>query len=358
MTDPTKHAPMPSRNSRARRAIQLALLVAVSLDLLIPGALGLIPPDGAGVAGAIALADPSGQTAPRGDLPGWHQVLVDDFATEVARGDWPGPYAARWTTYPNGWPDSAGKAGIRSEYQPSRVLSARGGLLDYWVHTDRGKTQGAVIVPLDPDGGMLYQRYGRYAVRFRADPVPGYKMAFLLWPQSEEWPRDGEIDFPEGNLTATIDAYMHFQGASSGSDQDRFPTDSGFAAWHTAVIEWTPESVLFILDDHVVGRSTQRIPNTPMRWTLQIERCLDRCEAPTDAEGHVQVDWVAQYRYEPETLGDPPPDQETPIVPPLPPDPTIIPAIPLSPSRDGMPAPGLITFTRAGIRRAGYVTRG
>jgi len=44
------------------------------------------------------------------------------------------------------------------------------------------------------EGGLLY---GRYAIHFKADPVPGYKTSWLLWPDSEKWPQDGEIDFPE-----------------------------------------------------------------------------------------------------------------------------------------------------------------
>jgi hypothetical protein len=51
--------------------------------------------------------------------------------------------------------------------------------------------------------------YGRYSVRFKADPLAGFKIAWLLWPDSGVWPRDGEIDFPEGELDLTIYGAAH-----------------------------------------------------------------------------------------------------------------------------------------------------
>ena len=47
------------------------------------------------------------------------------------------------------------------------------------------------------------QAFGRFSVRFRSDPLPGYKAAWLLWPESDNW-NEGEIDFPEGGLDSTM----------------------------------------------------------------------------------------------------------------------------------------------------------
>ena len=63
----------------------------------------------------------------------------------------------------------------------------------------------------------------------------GYKTAWLLWPRSEVWPRDGEIDFPEGDLDSTIHGFVHRQGATSGSDQYAVSTSATYTSWHTAV---------------------------------------------------------------------------------------------------------------------------
>ncbi len=143
------------------------------------------------------------------------------------------------------------------------------------------------------------QTYGRYAIRFRADAVKGYKAAWLLWPKSGTWPRDGEIDFPEGNLDQKISAFMHRQGATAGSDQDAYNTQSTFTSWHTAVIEWGPGQTRFLLDGTVIGTSTSRIPNTAMHWVIQTETALDGTTPADSAQGHVQIDWVAVWSYAP-----------------------------------------------------------
>jgi hypothetical protein len=138
--------------------------------------------------------------------------------------------------------------------------------------------------------------YGRYVIRFRADPVVGYKTAWLLWPDSNLWPEDGEIDFPEGNLDGAICAYMHHQGAKSGLQQDAYCTPSTYTSWQTAVIQWAPTSCTFTLDGQVVGVSTANIPDTSMHWVIQTETVLEG-PTPTDtASGHVYIAWVAVYR--------------------------------------------------------------
>ena len=182
-------------------------------------------------------------------------------------------------------------------YAPEKTVSIANSMMDIWLHTENGVPLVAAPVPRLSGGSD--QLYGRYAVRFRADPIDGYKTAWLLWPQSNVWPRDGEIDFPEGELDGTIHAFMHRMNATHGGDQDAFPTSKGFNAWHTAVIEWTPSSVTFILDGTVIGRSTSRIPSTPMHWVLQTETSLSSVYPAPSIQGHVQIDWVAAWRYTP-----------------------------------------------------------
>jgi hypothetical protein len=248
----------------------------------------------------------SGECIPAGDLPGWREIFSDDFADPIALGQWsgcslarlecaglPASYRSRWWAYEEGWPDTSGNGAYRS----SSVVSAADGYLDIFVHTESGVHAVAAVLPLiDGDGSSLGQLYGRYAIRFRGDPVPGYKIAWLLWPDSETWPRDGEIDFPEGNLDGNIGAFMHRRDATAGSDQDAFPSAVLVGGdWHTAVIEWTAESVRFILDGRLLGTSSDRIPNTPMHWVIQTETNLDGYEPADTAAGHIQIDWVAVY---------------------------------------------------------------
>lgn len=257
----------------------------------LPGLPSLITPTPAAITGNGNEASPSGQAMPVGDLPGWHQIFAENFNTNASLGSFPGAaYGNEFTTYADGTPDTAGQQGAPSRYDPSKVVSVSNGLLNLYLHTQNGTPMAAAILPTLPGNDL----YGKYTVRFRSDKLPGFKVAWLLWPDSGVWPGDGEIDFPESDLSGTINAFMHRRGATSGSDQDAFSTSATYSSWHTASIEWTPNSVNFILDGQLIGQSTNRIPNKPMHWVLQTEACLTSCPAPNTA-GNLQIDWVTAY---------------------------------------------------------------
>ncbi len=57
------------------------------------------------------------------------------------------------------------------------------------------------LVRRETGGSLLYYRD---MIRIRADVVPGYTASNALGPDGETWPRDGEIDFPEGELNGAI----------------------------------------------------------------------------------------------------------------------------------------------------------
>jgi hypothetical protein len=237
---------------------------------------------------------PSGRSMPAGDIPGWHQVFVDDFTKKVPLGRFPSAVAHAWgDSYPDGWPDTS-RNGV---YMPSKVVSISNSVMNLRLHTENGIHMVAAPVPTIPaapgsEGGLLY---GRYVVRFRADAVPGYKTAWLLWPDPKNWPEDGEIDFPEGDLSGDIGGFVHYQGGTSGSDQAAFDTDATYTRWHTATITWLPSRVTFQLDGTTLGTVTSRIPNTPMHWVIQTETSIGAAPPASSAAANVQIDWVAVY---------------------------------------------------------------
>lgn len=247
--------------------------------------------DGAGERTSTTLSggSPSGQAAPHGDLPGWHQKYVEDFATDVATdvatGSFPGAYASHWYAYADGVKDTS----RNGTYMPSKVLSVHDGVLDDAIHSEGGQHLVSAPVMRDTYG----QVYGRYSVRFRSDQLGGYKNAWLLWPDSGRWPDDGEIDGPEGDLDGTINAFSHFARPSGG--QDVFTSNASFSSWHTVTIEWVPGRVTFHLDDAVLGTSTQNVPTTAMHWVLQTETSLGGSAPANGVAGHVLIDWVALY---------------------------------------------------------------
>jgi Glycosyl hydrolases family 16 len=261
-----------------------------------------------------ASPNPSGQTVPVGNLPGWTQVFYDDFQGEsVSTGQFsgcsssdntcsnlPASTQAKWWDYPDGWADTSGTC----DYEPSQTLSISGGMLNMFIHTSSsGACMAAAPIAKLPDAvdSSNGQLYGMYSVRMRSDPVPGYLAAFLLWPDSGIWPQDGEIDFPNGELDGTVGAFLHHQGGTSGSDQDAYITNTTFTNWHTYTLEWTPNYVKFLIDGQVIGDSTNQsvIPDTPMHWVMQTESDLSGAKPAASAQGNLQIAWAAVWSYNP-----------------------------------------------------------
>ncbi|MHC6230013.1 glycoside hydrolase family 16 protein [Arthrobacter sp. MMS24-T111] len=238
---------------------------------------------------------------PVGDLPGWRQVFAEDFSeANVGIGEFPGPvYGTRWSeNYVDGTPDTAAqqqKKGERtSGYYPSKVLSVHDGVLDMFLHSEDGVARGAAPSPKFSGASQRpynSQVYGRYSVRFKADVLPGFKLAWLLWPDSKQWPQDGEIDFPEGDLSKVIYAAVH--GVEGGIHKDEvLRPNEPFGDWHVATTEWSPGQIEFFLDGKSIGVSRRFTPDKPMHYILQTESCSPMCPLP-ETSGHVLVDWVA-----------------------------------------------------------------
>jgi hypothetical protein len=309
--------------------IRPVLVVAVAVVSLIaaPGAmahkLGRSAPTGdplQAIAGATVARstarDPSGVPVPSGNVSGWKQVFSDNFSTNVPLGRFskctlgstiknskcaglPRSVAAKWFAYPDGWLDSSGNG----TYEPSQVLSIHNHELDFYIHSNAaGQPLVSAPIPKIPGakrgGGLLY---GAYMVRFRAALLRGYKTAWLLWPDAYDqgtakWPQDGEVDFPEGDLNGSFWAFMHWRGGTNGSDKYSYDTDDLFDKWQTALIEWTPQMVRFIVNGRILGTSTQHIPDTAMHWVLQTETATDGTSPAPSTAGHVDVAWVSVYR--------------------------------------------------------------
>ena len=134
--------------------------------------------------------------------------------------------------------------------------------------------------------------------------MPGYKIAFLLWPDSNNW-ADGEIDFPETDEPAAgkhLYAALHPIGSHGVAGSPTVvPTsaDAAGSGWHTARIDWVPGGVTYYLDGAKVVTLTKGVPTTPFHLVFQVESQLSSTPPPDSTAGHVQVDWVRIYRYQP-----------------------------------------------------------
>lgn len=235
---------------------------------------------------------------PVGDLPGWRQTGFQDFSLPAEYGKVGEVYGSDMRGYA-GFPDTS-KHGT---YAPDSVLSVSEGTLRYFLHEENGQPKVASVVPFGYSG----QLYGRYSIRFRYDSLPGYKIAFMLWPTSDRW-SDGEIDWPEGQLVGPLYGASAIRGSSvSGTVKfdppHRSYSPDGPGGWHIATTEWSPGNVKWFWDGVLVSQTEVPfgVPVSPMRWTLQAETADDAsATSPNQATaGYIEVDWVVQYAYTP-----------------------------------------------------------
>lgn len=218
--------------------------------------------------------------------PGWQIVFLDTFDQNVAEGSFRAARADAWEPYGDDWPDTS-KLGVRD----SRTVSQSNGQLRIRHYT---RTDGKPVAPaLQPKVNGVVPSYtqARYEFRCKADStIPGFGMANLLWPVSEAWPRDGEIDFPECPSSETVKCYMHRQNGTSPGDQDYFDAGVRLTDWHTYAWEWKAGMYLrLFVDDILVTEFTSRVPATPMRWVFQTETYSPKAQE----SGYLSVEHAA-----------------------------------------------------------------
>jgi hypothetical protein len=247
------------------------------------------PPAASLEGGAPSSAGTEGGAAHQGE---WALLVDEHFDVTAELGHFADLYP-NWASYDSFF-DTRG-FGV---YDSDRVVSVRDGILTQ--HLRAPSSGPAAVVSITPPPHV--QTYGRYEVRFRADEVPGYKIAWLLWPHDDNW-TNGELNFPEVWLHRgqTIEGFSHEIG---NPDVNAFVVDTGqpFDTWHTAVIEWRPQSLTFSLDG-ATYRTTDphAIPSVPMFWSLQTEASWR--PAP-GTSGNVQIDYVRAWSYVPSGAGE------------------------------------------------------
>jgi hypothetical protein len=274
-----------------------ATATATATPTPTPSATATTPATGTGSgngSGTASGASPSGEAIPSGaqNIGGinFTPTMSEDFTKNAALGSFTSVYGKAWGGYTN--VKDTSKHGL---YAPDQVLSVSNSTLDWYLHTVNGQPLVAAPQPT----GYTGQTYGAYSVRYRTDAVKGYKTAFLLWPTSNQW-NDGEIDWPDGNLGGAINPASKLVGAANNAfdkPAGNHPPVEG-TGWHTATFTWTPGVVKFYLDGTFVGQTSNSggVPTKAMRWVLQVETSLDGSTPAASAAGHVQVDWVVQYK--------------------------------------------------------------
>jgi beta-glucanase (GH16 family) len=154
-------------------------------------------------------------------------------------------------------------------------------------------------------GGMAWsqgQQHGRWEVRARAQQGTGYGAVILLWPDAEDWPEGGEINFmeiPKG-LRNESHFVLHY---SEDNSQIGTTTPGDFTQWHNYAVEWGPDHVAGFIDGQEIFRSTdpKTIPPRPMHLAMQQDigpygkDWIPPVDDTTPAQVQLEVDWVRIY---------------------------------------------------------------
>lgn len=281
------------------RTIRAAAALTLLGGLIATGAVAhAAPASSTRSSSTTAMTAPSGVVLPRGSSTHWKQVIAEDFTRTARLGRFAGRYPG-WAGY-DGNTDTSRENGRplaeQGHWSSSTTTTVHDGVLDCRLHTRGVTPQICAITPTSTGRWWEGRRYGKYVVRFRADRTPAYKIAWLLWPRSDDW-SEGEVDFPEGSLSGTITGAAHKVGAPEWTPR-YFDTGTTMTGWHTATIAWRPGRLTFRLDDRT-WTTTRRsvLPTTPMRWALQAETRLSRKPPARSTIGHIEIDWVAAYRF-------------------------------------------------------------
>lgn len=274
-----------------------------------------------------ALATPVGNSKPLGDEIGKASRLAprtSGIATQrpAAGSAGSGTSSGATPVAPAGW----GPAVLADDFNGGAVNS---GLWDVYDSPDaqqfprsaaRTRVSGGELQLVgglnsagkDVSGGLstkLNLTYGRWEARVRVDRGAGYNATMLLWPLSDRWPVDGEIDVSEINSANPQDGGGHFVHFGQNNDWlgQRYHVD--MSQWHVLAVEWTPDRIVFSVDgnptftvlaSHVVNGASP-VPHGPMHLALQNDvGCVDSMScrnASTPAQVTMHVDWVRAYRY-------------------------------------------------------------
>jgi len=165
-----------------------------------------------------------------------------------------------------------------------RAISAADGVL-----TVTGDAQGN-------SGGMAWnpgQFHGRWEVCAKSSSAAeAYHALLLLWPDDDDWPAGGEIDFMEVVDPARqgSEFWLHF-GPDDTRENGYLPIDT--TQWHSWAVEWTPNRIAAYVDGTMWWESTNVEHFPPRRMHLCVQ--LDNTGGDVGAGAQMSVDWARQY---------------------------------------------------------------
>lgn len=206
-------------------------------------------------------------------LLGWGEPSrVDEFD---------GPRPQGWNLYNGQGHDGNGR-------RTPDAISVRDGILTITGDSD-GNTGGMALYP--------GQMYGRWEGRVRLpESDPTYHALLLLWPDAEDWPRGGEVDFMEATDSSrqSVEFFLHY---GRNNDQDHGEVAVDATQWHNWAVEWTPDHIVAYLDGQEWYRNEEKshLPPRPMHLTIQLDWFPENGDPDNVRASEMQVDWIKEY---------------------------------------------------------------
>jgi hypothetical protein len=194
--------------------------------------------------------------------------------------DWStGAGLSGWNLY-----DGPGHAG-NGRRSPGAV-SVLGGLLTI-TGDSAGTSEGMAWMP--------GQKYGRWEARVKSPQgASAYNSLLLLWPDAENFPVGGEVDFMEisDQSRQKTELFLHY-GADNSQENGSVAIDA--TQWHNWAVEWTPDHIAAFVDGKQWYRTTDtsHLPPGPMHLCIQLDYFPDGHSAGGGAQE--MVAWAKQY---------------------------------------------------------------
>jgi len=178
------------------------------------------------------------------------QAYVDDTATiRVVRGPGAG--------------GSNGALLLRGRWRPGHL-------------TPEGKGFDFVSGRMDSRGKVEFV-YGTAAARMRLSAGAGLWPAFWVLGAGR-WPDTGEIDVMENVGDPTwVSAAVHGPGYSGDTPLVKrftFPAGQDITGWHVYAVDWTPQEMVFRVDDREIYRVTAAMVAPYGRWAFDNPKFL------------------------------------------------------------------------------------
>lgn len=226
---------------------------------------------------------------------GFSRVFSEDFNTPAALGSFDSVYGSQFGEY-TGCCSTNGF----TQYSSAKVLSVSNGSMFYKLHSENGTSYAAAPQPWN-ENSFLYGQVGM-SVKLDSTNGPGYKIAFLLWPATNQW--TNEVDFPEvdPDFTAPIRAVSLNTTTANGSHTFCGPLDTGYhltdGKYHTFLLTWTPGAMSASIDGQVVENfPASCIPSQAMRVSLQAEGWINQGAVPSGTVDNLEVPYVYINKY-------------------------------------------------------------